>query len=320
MKALSQDSKPANAQCLNSSSAFWTQEWLNWETPSISASSQNHVVRGFTVSCIVSLLIWIGVSITGKICYLPSFLYSYKIARHGTKGICRPVVFYSGINRYLWALQYFSLYRTTWYSRYFSVRGTRDCCSWLLSSVKWLHLRSFLYQRILNLNLIFAFPRIRPGSAVWRFCLLKITCTGWYIRELSHCNVSPDNINKGGWGWNGTTGRFSSFITTFVFRASSRRVDEDSSVRTVSPCRLVDSYWHASCISVNVTRNTVCKFEWSHPVVLSEYLLYYNMFPSTQLTFKYNINATCFDDDCHKSKRVSLMLYLNVSCVDGNML
>ena len=27
----------------------------------------------------------------------------------------------------------------------------------------------------------------------------------------------------------------------------------------------------------------------------SEDLLYYNMFPSTQLTFKYNINATCFD-------------------------
>jgi len=25
------------------------------------------------------------------------------------------------------------------------------------------------------------------------------------------------------------------------------------------------------------------------------YLLYYNMFPSTQLTFKYNINAICFD-------------------------
>lgn len=156
-------------------------------------------------------------------------------------------------------MQYFNLYRTTWYSPYFSVRGTRDCCSWLLSSVKLLHLRSFLYQRVLNLNLIFAFPCIRPGSAVWRFCLLKITCTGWYIRELSRCNVSPDNINKGGWGWNGTTGRFSSFITTFVFRASSRRVDEDSSVRTVSPCRLVDSYRHASCISVNTTRNTVCQ-------------------------------------------------------------
>lgn len=107
-------------------------------------------------------------------------------------------------------MQYLNLYRTTWYSLYFTVRGTRDCCYWLLSSVKWLHLRSFLYQRILNLNLIFAFPCIRPGSAVWRFCLLKITCTDWYIGELSHSNVSPDNINKGGWGWNGTTGRFSS--------------------------------------------------------------------------------------------------------------
>ena len=30
----------------------------------------------------------------------------------------------------------------------------------------------------------------------------------------------------------------------------------------------------------------VTQFEWSHPVVLSEYLLYYNMFPSTQLTLK----------------------------------
>ena len=27
-------------------------------------------------------------------------------------------------------------------------------------------------------------------------------------------------------------------------------------------------------------------FEWRNPVVLSEYLLYYNTFPSTQLTFK----------------------------------
>jgi len=26
------------------------------------------------------------------------------------------------------------------------------------------------------------------------------------------------------------------------------------------------------------------------------------------------------DDDCHKSKHVALMLYLNVSCVDGNVL
>jgi len=26
------------------------------------------------------------------------------------------------------------------------------------------------------------------------------------------------------------------------------------------------------------------------------------------------------DDDCHKSKHVALMLYLNVSCVDGNIL
>ena len=26
------------------------------------------------------------------------------------------------------------------------------------------------------------------------------------------------------------------------------------------------------------------------------------------------------DDDCHKSKHVALMLYLNASCVDGNIL
>ena len=30
-------------------------------------------------------------------------------------------------------------------------------------------------------------------------------------------------------------------------------------------------------------------------IKISAYLLYYNMFPSTQLIFKYNINATCFD-------------------------
>jgi len=36
----------------------------------------------------------------------------------------------------------------------------------------------------------------------------------------------------------------------------------------------------------NNNNNNNNKFEWSHPVVLSEYLLYYNIFPSTQLTFK----------------------------------
>jgi len=33
--------------------------------------------------------------------------------------------------------------------------------------------------------------------------------------------------------------------------------------------------------------------------VLSEYLLYYNMFPSTQLTFKYNIMQDVSTCDSH---------------------
>jgi len=48
-------------------------------------------------------------------------------------------------------------------------------------------------------------------------------------------------------------------------------------------------------IQIVTAWDTNIQFEWSHPAVLSEYLLYYNMFPSTQLTFKYNTNAICFD-------------------------
>ena len=50
-----------------------------------------------------------------------------------------------------------------------------------------------------------------------------------------------------------------------------------------------------SPVCVTTAKNQICEFDWSHPIVLSEYLLYYNMFPWTQLKFKYNINATCFD-------------------------
>jgi hypothetical protein len=85
------------------------------------------------------------------------------------------------------------------------------------------------------------------------------------------------------------------------------------------------SVWSKRAVGTGFTEQlTHLQFEWNHPVLLYEYLLYYNMFPSRQLTLMYNINATCFDlwqsssgwsknrltldqpdDDCHKSKHVA---------------
>ena len=44
---------------------------------------------------------------------------------------------------------------------------------------------------------------------------------------------------------------------------------------------------------INIVKSVVVS--WVSDPKHFVYLLYYNMFPSTQLTFKYNINATCFD-------------------------
>jgi len=51
-------------------------------------------------------------------------------------------------------------------------------------------------------------------------------------------------------------------------------------------------------VNINVDGSVklkILQFEWSHPVVLSEYLLCYNMFPSTQVTFK--VSDTSANED-----------------------
>jgi len=48
------------------------------------------------------------------------------------------------------------------------------------------------------------------------------------------------------------------------------------------------------------------RFEWSHPIVLSEYLLYYNIFPSAQMG-----QNMAHHPRIHTFK---------ISCVDGNIL
>jgi hypothetical protein len=163
---------------------------------------------------------------------------------------CRILLRY---DRYLAALSDSNLYRTTWCSLYFSERGTRGCCSWPLSSVKRLRLLSFLYERILNLNLIFAFPWIRPCGAVWRLCLLKITCTGWYSDSFPTVTFPPTSTREveGGTALQSVFQVLSQLFCLELLTAVLMKIQVF--------WRLVNGYEHASCISVHTIRKTAYK-------------------------------------------------------------